>query len=273
MMTSNKKISKSDIKKMALNEGSLGMEYSWNYERQMNVAFAMMMEPILAKIYGKDTPQYFSGLERHLEFFNITPQFAPFVGGIVASLEESVAKDEIDSSIITQVKTSLMGPLSGIGDSIFLGAIRIIAVGIGLTLSLAGSWLGPLLYLLIYNIPAFWLRLWGANKGYELGFNFLKDLERTNFISKFLEASSVVAMIIVGGMSAGMVWTEFNYEFGQGESVTSLQEILNEIMPNLVALITVWLFYWLLEKKKVKPTIIIICTLIFGIIGAYIGLF
>ncbi|NLV77525.1 MAG: PTS system mannose/fructose/sorbose family transporter subunit IID, partial [Tissierellia bacterium] len=31
-------INKKDLKKMALNSGSLGMEFSWNYERQMNIA-------------------------------------------------------------------------------------------------------------------------------------------------------------------------------------------------------------------------------------------
>ncbi len=41
---------------MALNSGSLGMEFSWNYERQMNIAFCKMLIPILEKIY-KNNPK------------------------------------------------------------------------------------------------------------------------------------------------------------------------------------------------------------------------
>ena len=46
MMTSksDKSIQKADITRMAFNQGSLGMEFSWNYERQMHIAFAMMMK-------------------------------------------------------------------------------------------------------------------------------------------------------------------------------------------------------------------------------------
>ena len=51
MMTSksDKKIQKADITWMAFNQGSLGMEFSWNYERQMHIAFAMMMNKILKR--------------------------------------------------------------------------------------------------------------------------------------------------------------------------------------------------------------------------------
>ena len=34
MMTSNN-ITKKDLNRMAVNQGSLGMEFSWNYERQI----------------------------------------------------------------------------------------------------------------------------------------------------------------------------------------------------------------------------------------------
>ena len=51
MMTSksDKSIQKADITRMAFNQGSLGMEFSWNYERQMHIAFAMMMNKILRR--------------------------------------------------------------------------------------------------------------------------------------------------------------------------------------------------------------------------------
>ena len=46
-----------------------------------------------------------------------------------------------------------MGPLSGIGDSIILGTLRILAVGIGTSLAMQGNILGPILFLLVFNVP------------------------------------------------------------------------------------------------------------------------
>ena len=43
------------------------------------------------------------------------------------------------------IKTSLMGPFAGIGDSFFQGTIRIITFGIGLSFAQQGSILGPIL--------------------------------------------------------------------------------------------------------------------------------
>lgn len=55
--------------------------------------------------------------------FNYKIIHTHFVGGIVASMEELNAKDEIEPSAISSIKTALMGHPSGIGDSIFLGCI------------------------------------------------------------------------------------------------------------------------------------------------------
>ena len=171
-------VTRKDLRKMAVNTGALGMEYSWNYPRQMNVAFCLMIEPILRKIYRNDPDGYAKALTRHMAFFNITPQLAPFVGGVAVSMEEKVAKGEMEGEAIDNVKAALMGPLSGVGDSIFLGCIRVIAVAVGVSLAMNGNILGPILYFLIYNIPAFLLRFAGAEKGYDLGFTYLAKAGR-----------------------------------------------------------------------------------------------
>lgn len=174
---SDKSIQKADITRMAFNQGSLGMEFSWNYERQMHIAFAMMMNKILKKVYAEDEEGYRDALTRHVEFFNITPQLAPFVGGIVASMEEMKSRGEVDGEAISSIKTALMGPLSGIGDSVFVGCLRVIAVGIGISLAQNGNMFGPIVYFLMYNIPAFIIRYFGAHFGYSIGFKYLQRMQ------------------------------------------------------------------------------------------------
>lgn len=251
----------------------LGMEYSWNYERQMNLAFCRMVIPNLKKIYHDDPEGYREALERHLEFFNITPQLAPFVGGIVVAMEEKNKVDpDFDPSSISAVKSALMGPLSGIGDSIFIGAIRVIALGVGLSLSMEGNPLGPILYLLIYNIPAFYVRFAGARKGYELGVDYLARVEESGLMSKLMVAAGILGLLVIGGMTKEMVYTEFSFHIGAGETAKSFQEIMDGIMPGALGLGVTWLYYWMLSKN-INPVILIISTIVIGILGVGIGIF
>lgn len=181
------------------------------------------------------------------------------------------ARGEVDGEAIASIKTALMGPLSGIGDSIFVGCLRVIAVGIGISLAQAGNIMGPILYFLLYNIPCFIVRYFGAHFGYNLGFNYLQKMQENGMMDKLLSAASILGVMVVGCMSKDMVWTTLNIELSRiGDEVTTLQSILDGIMPGLIGLGGTWLYYFLL-KKKVNPVILIFGTMIIGVIGAYFG--
>ncbi|OCN05236.1 PTS mannose transporter subunit IID [Erysipelotrichaceae bacterium MTC7] len=264
-------ITKKELTRMCFNTGALGMEYSWNYPRQMHMAFLLMIDKQLKKIY-KDNPEgYAEALTRHMEFFNITPQLAPFVGGIVLSMEEERNKGLIDGSAISGVKAALMGPLSGIGDSIFLGCIRVIALGVGLSLAQQGNILGPILYFLIYNIPAFLVRVFGAHLGYDLGFTYLQKAQANGTMDRLMHAAGILGIMVIGSMTCDMFWAEVSLKIGSGETAQTLQEILDGIMPGLVGLGVTWTYYWALGKK-VGPVKLILLTVVFGIVMAYFGI-
>ena len=133
------KITRSDLVRSAVNVGSLGMEFSWTYYKQMNIAFCLMVANMLKKIYAGRPDDYAEALHRHCAFFNITVQFAPFVGGIAMAMEEKVARGEIEPESVNDVKAALMGPLSGIGDSVFLSTLRVVAAAVGISLCQAGN--------------------------------------------------------------------------------------------------------------------------------------
>ena len=243
-------LTKSDLLHMATNIGALGTEYSWNYPRQMHISFALMMNPLLKKIYKDDPEGYKSALSRHMEFFNVTPQLQPFVGGIVASMEERVAKGELEPAAISSVKAALMGPLSGIGDSVFLSCIRVIAVAVGISLMTMGNPFGPIAYFLIYNIPAFLVRFFGATKGYELGFSFLEQAEESGLMSKVIYAAGIVGIMVIGAMTVSLVSVTIPIQIGAsvtGDSVQTVQDILNSILPGILPLCALGIYYWLLK--------------------------
>ena len=148
----------------------------FNYERQMSTGYAWTMMPAMRELYADDPVEMKKGVKRHLEFFNCATTPSPFIIGITCAMEEqnaSAEPGEYDTSAITSVKTALMGPLAGIGDSFFWGTFRVIGAGIGAPLAVAGNFLGPLLYFLLNFIPSEIVRRLGFKIGYEGGSSFL----------------------------------------------------------------------------------------------------
>ena len=116
-MTTSNKLTKKELNQVFWR--SFGLEWSWNYERQMNMSYCYSMLPVIKKLYPNKEDQV-AAMKRHLEFFNTTPQLATLILGISAAMEESNANDpEFDTESINSVKVSLMGPLAGIGDTLF----------------------------------------------------------------------------------------------------------------------------------------------------------
>ena len=200
-MTTSNKLTKKELNQVFWR--SFGMEWDWNYERQMNMAYCYCMLPVIKKLYSNKEDQI-AAMQRHLEFFNTTPQLSTLILGISAAMEESNANDpDFDTESINSVKVSLMGPLAGIGDSFIWGTLRIIATGVGLSLANQGNILGPILFLLIFNIPAQGLRYYLMNAGYKLGSGFLAKIQENGLMSKLTYAASVLGLMVVGGIYFG----------------------------------------------------------------------
>lgn len=263
-------ITKDDLVKSSLSIGALGMEYSWTYANQMGLAFGLMVNKMLKKIYHDDPAGYAAALERHTAFFNITVSLAPFVGGIAMSMEERIAAGELPPESVNDIKAALMGPLSGVGDAIFLTTIRVVAAGIAISLAAAGNILGPIIFLLLYNVPQYIVRVWGVVKGYELGVSLLERAQESGVMDKVIKGAGIVGMMVVGSMTCGMFWATLALEFGSGDSVTSLQSVLDGIMPGMLGLAFLGLYYWLLGKK-VSPVVLILGTMLLGVVGVYFG--
>ncbi len=263
-------LSKKDLDRMALR--SMTYDYCWHYERAGNMGYSTMMGGVLSKIYQGQPEKYKEALKRNLEFFNITAMFAPFVGGVAASMEEQNAKsDEFDTGAISAIKTSLMGPLSGIGDSIFLGTIRIIAIGIGVSLLAQGNVAGAFLYALIFNIPNVLSRFLSARLGYRLGVNFLTKIQSSGIMGVVMMAAGILGMMTIGGMNYSMVYTSLSLPIGAGESATTLQAVLDGIMPGIAPLGFTWLCYWLM-KKGVNIVVLLVLIILLCIACVALGI-
>lgn len=272
-MTSNQKITlnKSDLKKVFLR--SFTMEWTWNYERQANLGYGYAMVPIIDKLYKDRPEEKAAALQRHLEFFNTTPHVSTLILGISSAMEEQNANQEnFDTSSINNVKVGLMGPLAGIGDSLLWGTLRIIATGIGTSLALQGNILGPILFFLVFNIPHVILRYICMMGGYQFGSSFLTKMQEGGLMEKVTYGASIVGLMSIGAMIATMVSINLPFTYESNGASIVLGDIINSIMPGLLPLMFTGFIFWLVTKKHMKTTWILILIIAIGILGSFTGI-
>lgn len=212
-----------------------------SYTKQQGTTTVWVLEPFLADIYGKDTDEYYDALQRHQNFFNTTPMFASFIFAIVISMEyeRKAALDrgeEYDDSSIEAIKVALMGPIAGIGDSIQLSVLRVIATGVAIGFSQQGSWLGPILFAAIYNIPNQIIHWYCGSLGMKLGTGFVTEAMESGKMAAFTKGFTVLGMIMVGAMTAKFVTVTTTLKVATGGATFNLQSTLDSIMPGLVPL-------------------------------------
>lgn len=275
MMTTSKEnkgndinITKKDLMKVFWR--SFTMEWSWNYERQANLSYTYSMIPVIKKLYKTDKDRA-EALKRHLEFFNTTPHISTLILGISTAMEESNAKsDDFDTSSINNVKVGLMGPLAGIGDSFFWGTLRVIATGIGTSLALQGNILGPILFLLVFNVPHLLVRYFSMIWGYKLGAGVLDKIQKSGLMESLTYGAAILGLMVIGAMTGEMVAFNIPIQIGSGESAMTVSDMLNGIIPGIMSLGFTGFIYMLLGKNF-KTTTILLLIAIIGIVGAFFG--
>lgn len=272
-MSNMNKISNEDkkmLRKMFRN--SFLMEHSYNYERQQGLGFSLGMWPVIKNVY-KDKKDQGEALERHMAVFNATPHIETLIMGISAAMEKEASQNpEFDKNSINAVKIGLMGPLSGIGDSIFWGSLRVVAAGIGLALCSKGNPLGALLFLLVYNIPHLIIKYKCAFIGYSFGLDLMNNVKASGILEKITKAATIVGLMVVGAMTAGMVSLSLSGSFEISGNKFIIQDYINQIFPMILPLGYTLLMYYLLQVKKFKATTLLLFSIIISFILVYSGL-
>ncbi|WP_338805051.1 PTS mannose transporter subunit IID [Xenorhabdus griffiniae] len=270
-----KKLTQSDIRGVFLRSNLF--QGSWNFERMQALGFCFSMIPAIRRLYPENTEERKQALKRHMEFFNTHPYVAAPILGVTMAMEEQRANGaNIDDGAINGIKVGLMGPLAGVGDPIFWGTVRPVFAALGAGIAMSGSLLGPVLFFILFNLVRLITRYLGVAYGYKKGLDIVKDMGG-GFLQKMTEGASILGLFVMGALVNK--WTKVNIPLVVSEvpdpitgemKVTTVQTILDQLMPGLMPLLLTFGCMWLL-RKKVNPLWIIVGFFVLGIVGFRFG--
>ncbi|OSN06824.1 PTS mannose transporter subunit IID [Lonsdalea iberica] len=273
--TQVKKLTASDVRGVFIRSNLF--QGSWNFERMQALGFCFSMVPVIRRLYPENSEERKQAIKRHLEFFNTHPFVAAPILGVTMAMEEQRANGApIDDGAINGLKVGLMGPLAGVGDPIFWGTARPVFAALGAGIAMTGSLLGPLLFFVLFNLVRLLVRYYGVAYGYKKGADIVSDMGG-GFLQKMTEGASILGLFVMGALVNK--WTHVNIPMvvsrvtGQdgNTTVTTVQSILDQLMPGLVPLLLTFGCMWLL-RRKVNALWLIMGFFAIGIFGYWIGL-
>lgn len=261
------------LSKKALNKSFLSWFYGnltcFSQEHMQTFGYLCAMLPVVEELYDTKEEQK-EAMETYTAFFNTEPQIGTLVVGMTAGLEEAKANGEpIDGETINGIRAGLMGPLAGIGDSLIVGTLIPILLGIGLGLSGNGSPLGAIFYIVVWNLLMFFGMKFAHTKGYEMGGKAVELLvgEQAQAIR---ESIIMVGTMVIGAVAASWINISTAFEI---PGVINLQSTFDSIYPKLLSAATVIFCWWLMTKKKVSPTLVMLLLVVIAFVGVLLGFF
>ncbi len=263
-------VSKKDLVK-AWWRWTTAVEVPVSFDRMQALAFGYSMNGVMRKIY-KDKPEELKdAMKRHTSMFNTNCDWGSIIHGITISLEEQRAlghEDEITPEMIQSLKIGLMGPLAGIGDSVDQGIVATIPLAIFVPMAQQGSVLAAFIPGLIYIA---WSYFWSwtlFNKGYTLGKNSVLEILHSGAIKKVIDIASIVGLFMIGCLSASYVKVSTILEFASGAdgATTTVQSILDGILPNMLPFVVVMSMYLYITKRGLKFIRLMVYTMVIAVV-------
>ncbi len=245
---------------------------SYNYERLQGMGVACYMAPILNRLYTKKE-DIAAGLKRQMAFFNTEPSFGCLIHGVNIAMEEQKANGApIGDEEINSLKTGLMGPMAGLGDSIIQGVITPILLAIGIGLAQKGSLVGPALFFVLETIAIVTISFAGWMQGYSRGREGITDLLKSGVLRKVLEYAGILGCGVLGALAAQFVSLSTPISMVSGTTTLKLQDMLDKVLPGLLPLaLTLVVFYFVRKGKNANA--ILVALIVAGVVGALLKIF
>lgn len=269
-------ITKKDITKMWIKWHAFS-ETALSFERLQALPFCYSLTHILKKLYT-NKEDLKNALKRHLVMFNTQANWGSMINGITAALEENASKTEdketreMSTELVTGIKTGLMGPIAGIGDSLDFGTFRPIVIGICLPFVVNGSWIASLIPLAYQVLYMAFMTSKLSHFGYRKGKESIVDVLKSGAIHRVIDTAGMFGLFMMGALSSTYVQLTTPLVIqNEGSKDLVIQDILNGIAPNLLACLFVFGVYFYLSKKGPHYLRILFLILALSLLGSFLG--
>lgn len=244
-------------------------EVSHCYDRLQSLSFCASIQNTLRKLYPNDE-EYQEALLRHLQFFNTEGTIGSVIHGITMSLEEEkAANKEISGEMIIALKTGLMGPVAGIGDTLIWGTLKPICLALATTMALSNNLIGAF-FVLLFPLAGYFIGYYMCRLGYSLGRNAISKLIQSGLMNRIIDACSILGLMMMGALSASFVslTTTAGFKLENSDPIL-LQNILDGIMSGLLPFAVITGIYFYMKKKGTKYGGILIGIIIASLILSF----
>ena len=247
----------------------------FSQEHMQTFGYLCSMLPIVNELYNQKQDKA-KAMQTYTAFFNTEPQIGSVIVGMTAGLEEARANGEdVDDETINGLRAGLMGPLAGIGDSLVVGTVIPILLGVALGMSSGGSPLGAIFYIIVWNLFAYFGMKFLYFKGYELGGKAVDFLVGPQG-EALRESITMLGGIVIGAVAATWVGVTTNFTLtaqGAKEPYLELQKTLDSVYPGFLTAAFIMLCWYLLAKKKMSPIKVMLLLVVIAFVGVLIGFF
>ena len=268
-MAEVKKLSKHDVRMCYLN-WTMFSHSCYNYERLQATSFAEAMGVILKKLYP-NKEDLGREMGKHFVFFNTEPNTGGVIHGVVIAMEEQRANGApISEDMINGIKTGLMGPFAGVGDSIVQGIITpvLLAVALGMSQNADGSGnpVGPIFYIVVECVVVLSWCYGMFMYGYRLGTAAVEKLLAGGMVNKVMQFAGILGCMVLGGLVSNFINITCGLSLVTEAGTFIIQtSLFDAILPNLLSVLGVLTVFTML-KKGVSSNKIILILFVAGII-------
>lgn len=247
----------------------------FSQEHMQTFGYLCAMLPLVEELY-QDEEEKANAINTYTAFFNTEPQLGTVIVGMTAGLEEARANgaDDVDDETINSLRAGLMGPVAGIGDSLVVGTVIPILLGIALGMSTGGSPLGAIFYIIVWNLFAYFGMKFLYFKGYSLGGKAVDFLIGAQG-EALRESVSTLGGIVIGAVAATWVSVKTSLQLfnDAGEAYLTLQDKLDEVFPGLLTAVFIVVCWFLMAKKKMSPIKVMLILVVVAFVGVVVGFF
>lgn len=269
MVEEKKTLSKKAIRKAYLDWMFFNLSVQ-NFERMEGPAIVKMLADVREEIYPNDKEAQKEMLERHTIFFNTEPNLGAIVPGIVLGMEYEMAQGgDVQPEFINSIKTALMGPFAGIGDSLLPGTLCPILLSIALGMCENGEIIGPIFYIISFlaiMLPLTWFLF---SYGVKTGANAAELVLSGGIKDKVTKAAETVGLIVIGAVTASYTHVNIGLVYTSGDLSIDIAAILDSLMPGLSVLLMSFLAYVLMVKRKWSINKMMAFFLIVAVLGYF----